>query len=72
LSGIKALSYFGITGLHSAFLRIQFPLQNPLQGESLVKSPLLLILLVLLFCVDFFFLIGGLLIARSMLQALER
>lgn len=72
LSGIKALSYFGIIFLHSISSRLLFPLRNPREAENFLNSHLNSFAIGLYFCVDSFLLISGYLMTKSIFKELDR
>lgn len=72
LSGIKALSYFGIILLHSYTCRIHFPLRDPQTVESLLESSIFVFVSRMSLFVDTFLLISGLLITRTILRERDK
>lgn len=72
LTGIKALSYFGIILIHSVSSRYWFPLRDPRQAENFLQSPLAPFVEAFGFNVDTFLLVSGVLITKSMLKEMRR
>lgn len=72
LTGIKALSYFGIIFIHSVSSRFWFPLRDQRRTEKFLQSPMAAFVEGFGYNVDTFLLVSGFLITRSMLKEMKR
>jgi Nose resistant-to-fluoxetine protein, N-terminal domain/Acyltransferase family len=71
LSGIRVLSALTIVYFHSYSHRLMFPVESPQQVTAFKNSEYGIIVTVLTIAVDFFFVLSGLLVTRSILKDLD-